>query len=275
MRNRIWDPQIVSWVTIKKVYHPKPRKTLVQRFWDKVQKTEGCWLWTGSKYNKGYGSFNRTRAHRFSYELHYGPIPVDLFVCHHCDNPPCVNPSHLFLGTALDNTQDELFKERHPKQTPCDYKGKHYHSLKECWEINNNNLTTYNGFMANIKKGFTIEQALTMPTKPYTSSKCEYNNKQYKSLFVCYKDNINIAQVNIPSFILRVSKGMSIHEALITPGKLTISSPCIYKGKQYESLTDCYRDNINITPVNWMTFLRRINKGFSVEVSLETPPYRL
>jgi hypothetical protein len=93
-------------------------KTLEDRFWEKVEKTDGCWLWTGVV--KGwYGRIRRGRAadgdvgaHRFSYELHCGPIPSGMFVCHRCDNPRCVNPDHLFVGTQRDNMRDKIKKHR-------------------------------------------------------------------------------------------------------------------------------------------------------------------
>lgn len=105
------------------------RKSSEQRFWTKVQKPigEGCWIWTASKYPYGYGCirFNgrNEAAHRVSWELHNGPIPDSMQVLHHCDNPPCVNPSHLFLGTNQDNIDDKVKKgrsvghigEKHPK----------------------------------------------------------------------------------------------------------------------------------------------------------------
>lgn len=85
-------------------------------FWNRVTKGVGCWQWTGPK-DRGYGIiiFNghRVRAHRYSYELHFGASPGRLFVCHRCDNPSCVRPDHLFLGTQLDNMQDMARKGRH------------------------------------------------------------------------------------------------------------------------------------------------------------------
>lgn len=101
---------------------------LVDRFWTYVcpEPTTGCHLWTGgSKPPYGYGhfkAFGRTmKAHRFSWELHCGPIPEELCVLHRCDTPACVNPGHLFLGTQTVNMADRDAKGRHPEsqKTHC------------------------------------------------------------------------------------------------------------------------------------------------------------
>jgi len=85
-------------------------------FWSKVQKSDGCWTWAGATWGRGYGAFKhegrQVYAHRFAWEMAKGPIPAGLFVCHHCDNPLCVRPDHLFLGTHTDNMRDASRKGR-------------------------------------------------------------------------------------------------------------------------------------------------------------------
>lgn len=83
----------------------------------KIDNETGCWLWLGLPTKDGYGQIGvrgvNYRAHRLSYTIHKDEIPDGLFVCHQCDNPLCVNPNHLFLGTQQDNVNDEVAKKRH------------------------------------------------------------------------------------------------------------------------------------------------------------------
>lgn len=90
-----------------------------ERFWSKVDKTGECWEWKAAKSEKGYGLFKfqgkQWRAHRFSWFVEHGPIPPAAQVNHHCDNPACVNPAHLYLGSQLDNRRDAVKRKRTAK----------------------------------------------------------------------------------------------------------------------------------------------------------------
>ena len=92
------------------------RLTIAERFWSKVDKTGDCWLWMAASHTQGYGHFCINRrtmfAHRLAWEFTHGPIPIGACVCHRCDVPACCNPSHLFIGTHLDNMRDMTAKGR-------------------------------------------------------------------------------------------------------------------------------------------------------------------
>ena len=110
-------------------------ESVVKRFWRKVVKgsADECWAWTGAKSRPGYGVLtmmdpkpvNRL-AHRLSWAIAHGDPPPDMAVCHTCDNPPCVNPAHLFLGTRGDNLADMRRKGR--GSPPPHYTGSKHHS---------------------------------------------------------------------------------------------------------------------------------------------------
>jgi hypothetical protein len=106
---------------------------IADRFWPKVAKTDKCWLWTGGHTGHGYGVIGlgtaekgTELAHRVSWEMANGkPVPDSLEVLHSCDNPPCVRPDHLFLGTQQDNIRDRDAKGRgrHPNPARGEHNG--------------------------------------------------------------------------------------------------------------------------------------------------------
>jgi len=88
-----------------------------KRFWSRVRIDGSCWIWTGAKLGRGYGHHwdgkKQISAHRFMYEITHGPVPPDLYVCHKCDNPPCVNPLHLYAATPSEN---QVYSMRKPQK---------------------------------------------------------------------------------------------------------------------------------------------------------------
>lgn len=94
---------------------------IVERFWSKVEigMNDECWPWRAGRSSSGYGAFAVTSrdlvgAHRIAYQIEHGEIPAGLWVLHHCDNPPCCNPAHLYAGTHADNVRDMVQRDRRP-----------------------------------------------------------------------------------------------------------------------------------------------------------------
>lgn len=119
------------------------RTPVVDRFWPKVAKSDGCWEWTGSRDKKGYGfigtggKVGNAYAHRVSFELANEEIPAGMHILHSCDNPSCVRPDHLSLGTHADNMRDMSQKGRASK-----------HSSERVGELNGNHRLTADQVMA-------------------------------------------------------------------------------------------------------------------------------
>lgn len=97
----------------------KVRQSRLDCFFNNIKpdRKTGCWVWTATKVRDGYGQISlggkRMPAHRLSYLIFRGKIKKGNYICHHCDNPPCVNPAHLFSGTSSDNRRDCFSKKRH------------------------------------------------------------------------------------------------------------------------------------------------------------------
>lgn len=107
------------WISV--ATHQKDYRTLLDRFHSRINKTDGCWLWTGTTSTRGYGVIFLKRkkifAHRLSYVVFKGALKNGNCVLHKCDNPPCVNPEHLFSGTHQDNMLDYTIKGKRIKNT--------------------------------------------------------------------------------------------------------------------------------------------------------------
>lgn len=108
---------------------PKDQRKVAPRFavqfWDRVQKTHehGCWIWTGPRDAKGYGRWGKKGAHRHAWQEANGQLPEGQWILHHCDNPPCVNPAHLYPGTVVENVRDMVTRGRGyvpPRKAECE-----------------------------------------------------------------------------------------------------------------------------------------------------------
>ncbi len=124
------NPRVARGLCKKHYYFHRRRGSLLQftktrpdvktRLLFRIEKTKsGCWEWLGPRHWLGYASIwvegKNQPVHRVSYQTFKGPIPKGLYVCHTCDNPPCINPKHLFLGTHIDNIKDAVSKGRHAR----------------------------------------------------------------------------------------------------------------------------------------------------------------
>lgn len=130
------------------------------RFHFYTLKTESCWLWQGATYGAGrYGAFYNGQktvgAHRYSYELHHGPLPEGLLVCHACDNPICVNPEHLFAGSTADNNKDRDLKgrSRYPRGEA------HHHSRLSSKDIETIKMLAKKQSQASIARAYGVDQS--------------------------------------------------------------------------------------------------------------------
>lgn len=139
---------------------------LEARFWKYVNKTEGCWLWTGGT-RSGYGAMKWKRepclAHRLSWEIHNGPVLGDLWVLHKCDVHACVRPDHLFLGTPRDNTNDRIEKRRGQIRFITAFG----ETKPLCrWLKDPRCCVKGSAIMDRIQKGFSAEYAISTPPIP-------------------------------------------------------------------------------------------------------------
>lgn len=151
---------------------------LEKRFWRQVQKTDFCWEWQGTRNALNYGHFRirhkTAKAHRVAWMICNGDIPKGLFICHACDNPPCVNPAHLWIGTELENIKDRDTKKR------VAHGEKHYNCKLSDADI----LTIFNakGTQKAIAEKFGIDQSWVSDIKNKKTARVELAIAEAKSV---------------------------------------------------------------------------------------------
>ena len=152
----------------------------MDKFWNKVDKTDSCWLWTGAKSSSGYGHLNinkkTIKAHRFSYEYYVGPLDHKLMICHNCNNTKCVNPNHLRQDTQKSNIIDMVkIKINTYKLDNMDMAFEIYKLGKFICHIN----ITYNSYTA-LPKITLTDQQLEYIVKSIHTSLINNNTQQAK-----------------------------------------------------------------------------------------------
>jgi hypothetical protein len=138
----------------------KRESSAEDRFWSYVNKTHTCWLWTGNKDKNGYGKIyflnKHMRSHRLSYKLFNGNFDEKLLVLHSCDNPSCVRPDHLFLGTNKDNMKDKVNKNRQAKGNSC---GKSFLTEKQVLDIKEQLKNYQRGMYTSLSKEYKVRKS--------------------------------------------------------------------------------------------------------------------
>ena len=206
--------------------HPK------QRFYSKVNlpNDHGCMLWFGAKDSWGYGHLNiykkETKAHRLSYEIYFGAIPKGFYVCHTCDTPACVAPTHLFLGTPKDNSQDCLSKGRF-KNSQGELNGASKLDLKSVMEV-----------IDLLKHGYSQTEIADIHGVTNTNIGYIHNNKSWAHVPRDLKPNGNKGEINgraklTVEKVIGIKKLLSLGESCPSIAKKhSVSKECISKIKQ-------------------------------------------
>jgi hypothetical protein len=191
-------------------------------FWNKVNQNgpiildTPCWNWTAFMYNTGYGQFwNGTRivlAHRYSWELRHGNLPKNLFVCHKCDNPSCVNPEHLFLGTHQDNMHDMISKNRdyHNKKLTDFQVLQIYNSMKQPKDLSEE-YDVHIGTIHEIKRGVTYKKVTQHQFKKIGRGRQKLTDEQVLLIFNSCKTAKQLGEeFNItPEMVRSIKRGKS------------------------------------------------------------------